>query len=67
MSLLWIVPVVVLGAGAVAILAVLRQTDEAVADLRAQLVRFGDVRMAMARVRADAAKARDSLEGLRGR
>ena len=65
MSLLWAVPAVAVAIGAVMALVLLRGMAEAVADLRVELQRFSEVRVAITDVRTAAAEARTSLQGLR--
>ena len=67
MNPLWAVPAIVLLLGMGAIFVVLRQAHQAAIDLHRGLVRFGEVRVALATVRDEAAVARDSFEGLRHR
>ncbi len=65
MSLLWTVPALVAVAGFVVLYLGLRAVDGAADDLRAQLQRFGEVRLAVAELRSDAAAARSRLGHLR--
>lgn len=67
MNALWVLPVVVLLVGVAAVLASLRQANDAAVELHAQLLRLGEVRVAIAEVRADSVRTRDALEGLRHR
>jgi len=66
-SPLWIVPPAVLLAGLALVLTLLRSVDAESRDARAQLRRFGEVRRALATVRADNERSRASLDALRQR
>jgi cytochrome c-type biogenesis protein CcmH/NrfF len=64
---LWVLPVVVLLVGMAAAFVAMRQTRDAAVELHAQLIRLGEVRVAVADVRAEAVRTRDAIEGLRHR
>jgi hypothetical protein len=51
MSPVWVVPVLVLAIGAVALMALLRATADAARELGQELARFGEVQTAVNRVR----------------
>ena len=65
MSLLWAIPPVAVAIGAVMALVALRGIAEATADLRVELHRFSEVRVAVTEVRAASVEARTSLQRLR--
>ncbi len=65
MSLLWAVPPVSVAVAVLIVLVHLRGIAEATTDLREQLRRLDEVRVAVAGVRAEAATMRASLDGLR--
>lgn len=67
MSLLWAVPPVAVAAAVVIVLALLRDIAAETGALADQLRRLDEVRVAVNGVRADAAQARASLNGLRAR
>jgi hypothetical protein len=66
-STLWILPVLILAVGAVAIAAAVRQTADAVSELRTGLHAFLEVQQDVAGVRAELAAARQQAAGLRVR
>jgi hypothetical protein len=65
MALLWAVPPLAVVAGALLTLVHLRGMAEAAADLRLELQRFSEVRLAVAEVRTATAEARATARGLR--
>lgn len=67
MSLLWAVPPVAVAAAVVLLLTQLRDIEAATADLATQLRRLDEVRVAVARVRAESAGTRDRVHDLRPR
>lgn len=67
MSLLWAVPPVAVSAAVAIVLLQLRAMAEATDALHAQLRRLDEVRVAVADVRAESARARASLHALRSR
>ncbi len=67
MSLLWAVPPVAVAAAVVLLLTQLRDIDAATADLATQLRRLDEVRVAVARVRAESSGTRARVHGLRSR
>ena len=67
MSVLWVVPLLCLTAGAVLVTVALRRgTDEAVA-LRDECVQLGQLRAALVDLRRDADATRDHLDGIGSR
>lgn len=67
MEVLWVVPVLVLAFGAVAIVALLRSTADEGRSLRAEIIRFGELHVALTRVNQELARSRSLGEGLRSR
>lgn len=67
MSVLWVVPLVVLAAGAVLISARLRTTAEATIALQQECARLDEVRAGLADVRQQADGTRDALDRIRFR
>ena len=67
MSVLWILPLVVLAAGAVLISAKLRTTAEATVALQQECARIDEVRSALADVRGEADVTRATLDRIRFR
>lgn len=67
MNPLWALPVAVLLAGVVVIFHVLRDARDAASELHSQLLQLGQVQVAVARVRTEAAGTRDRVEALRSR
>lgn len=67
MSLLWAVPPVAVSAAVAIVLLQLRAMAEATDALSTQLRRLDEVRVAVADVRAESARARASLHDLRSR
>ncbi|MGH9085349.1 MAG: hypothetical protein ACRDYW_07840 [Acidimicrobiales bacterium] len=67
MSLLWAVPPVAVAAAVVLLLTQLRDIEAATADLATQLRRLDEVRVAVARVRAESAGTRARVHDLRSR
>jgi hypothetical protein len=65
MSLLWAVPPLAVSLATLLVLVHLRGIAEATADLGLQLRRLDEVRVAVDDVRAEAARARASVESLR--
>ena len=63
--MLWAIPPVAVAAAVVIVLIQLRYIAEATADLAVQLRRLDEVRVAVADVRAESARARALLQGLR--
>lgn len=67
MSLLWAIPPTAVTVALLIALVQLRQMAEATADLGVQLQRLDEVRVAVARVRAESADARATMRSLRSR
>jgi cytochrome c-type biogenesis protein CcmH/NrfF len=65
MSLLWTIPVLAIAAGAILVLLQLRATTQAAIELQASLGRVREVQLAVAEVRAETARLRDTASGLR--
>jgi cytochrome c-type biogenesis protein CcmH/NrfF len=65
MSLLWTIPVLAVAAGAILVLLQLRATTEAATDLQASVGRVHEVRLAVAEVRAETARLRETAGRLR--
>jgi hypothetical protein len=64
-DLIWVVPVIVLLVGAVAIVALLRETMGSAKDLGSEIARFGELHVRLARVRTDIVRGADTLRDLR--
>ncbi|HEX4867611.1 MAG TPA: hypothetical protein VFV32_08275 [Acidimicrobiales bacterium] len=67
MELLWAVPPVAVAVATVLLLVQLRAMGDAAAELGLQLRRLDEVRVAVSTVRAEAAAARGTAQGLRHR
>jgi hypothetical protein len=65
MSLLWAVPTIAAVIGVAVMLVGLRAVDLAAADMRTQLQRLGEVRLAVAELRDEGAAARAKVRELR--
>lgn len=65
MSLLWALPLLVMLAGTAMALVMVRGLAEAAGDLRLELNRFAEVRVAVHEVRAASADLRATSRGLR--
>jgi cytochrome c-type biogenesis protein CcmH/NrfF len=66
-ALLWVVPVMVLLVGAAAMVSVVRQTTDTARELVDEVVRFGELHVALARVRSEIVRGTNGARGLRGR
>jgi hypothetical protein len=66
-SVLWVVPLVVLAAGAVLISAKLRTTAQATVELQQACARLEQLRMALDEVRHEADATRAGIERIRHR
>ena len=67
MNPVWAVPVVVLLVGGAAIVALLRGTSESARELGAEVARFGELHVALARVRAQLLETGHTVRDLRDR
>jgi cytochrome c-type biogenesis protein CcmH/NrfF len=67
MDVLWVVPVVVLALGAVAIVALVRGAAEEGRALMADISRFGELHIALARVNRELVRTRTIVDELRDR
>jgi cytochrome c-type biogenesis protein CcmH/NrfF len=67
MDVLWVVPVVVLALGAVAIVALVRGAAEEGRALMADISRFGELHIALARVNRELVRSRRIVDELRNR
>ena len=65
MSILWAIPPVAVALGAALALVQLRGIAEAAVDLRLELQRFSEVRLAVIELRTASAEVHSSLRGLR--
>ena len=65
MSVLWVLPLVVLAAGAVLISARIRTTAEATIALRDECARLEQLRLALDDLRDDADMTRDAIDRIR--
>ncbi|CAN5857348.1 hypothetical protein BH24ACT3_BH24ACT3_16970 [soil metagenome] len=65
MSVLWALPPIIILAGVVAIVLVLRQAATVAAELRLHLTQLGEVREAVVALRAETAVSRATLERVR--
>jgi cytochrome c-type biogenesis protein CcmH/NrfF len=64
MSVLWVLPVVVIAAGLVAVFVATKQAAQAAIDLRAGCTDLMDVRSALVALADEAGTARDEIERL---
>jgi hypothetical protein len=67
MALLWVVPVMVLLVGAAAIVALVRPTADTARELVGEVARFGELHVALARVRTEIVRGTNGARGLRSR
>jgi cytochrome c-type biogenesis protein CcmH/NrfF len=67
MDVLWVVPVLVLVFGAIAIVALVRGTADESRALMAEVSRFGELHIALARVNQELVRSRTIVEDLRQR
>jgi hypothetical protein len=67
MSPVWAVPVFVFAVGGLGIVALLRGTADAARELGAEIARFGELHVALARLRTDAEAGNRRIRDLRGR
>jgi hypothetical protein len=65
MSPLWIVPTVVIGVGAIALTALLRGAGEEARALTQEVARFGELHVALSKVRAEVARTRMTARSTR--
>ena len=65
MNPVWVVPVVVAVVGTATVALLLRQAAREAQQLRMGLVRFGEVRLALARVRDETVVTRAALDAVR--
>jgi len=66
-SLVWAVPVVVLLVGAAAAVALVRATADSARALGAEIARFGELHVALSRVRTEIQHGAAHVHDLRGR
>jgi len=64
-EVLWVVPVVVLALGAVALVALIRGTADEGRQLMAEVSRFGELHVALTRVNQELVRSRAIVEDLR--
>lgn len=67
MSPIWIVPTAVVGLGAVALGALLRGLTEEARALTSEVARFGELHVALAKVRGEVARSRAITDDLRSK
>jgi hypothetical protein len=67
MSPVWAVPAFALAFGGVAIVALLRITADSARELGAEVVRFGELHVALARLRAETRESGQRVRDLRDR
>jgi cytochrome c-type biogenesis protein CcmH/NrfF len=67
MSLVWAVPVVVLLVGAAAAVALVRATAESARELGQEIARFGELHVALTRVRAEIQQSNVHVSAIKGR
>ncbi len=67
MDVIWVVPVVVLALGALAIVALARGAAEEGRALMAEISRFGELHLALTKVNRELVRTRDIVEELRDR
>jgi hypothetical protein len=67
MNAVWIVPALVVLVGGAAIVALVRGTTDSARELGAEIARFGELHVAMARVRDQIHEAGQTLQHLRER
>jgi hypothetical protein len=67
MSVIWVVSLLFLAAGAVLITATLRKTAQATIDLRDECVQLDELRSALVDLRQEADATRASIERVRSR
>ena len=67
MSPVWAVPVLVLLVGGAALAALLRGTTESARELAAEVARFGELHVALSRVRVDLQHTQHSVTDIRER
>jgi hypothetical protein len=67
MSPVWAVPAFVAVIGGLGVVALLRATAESARELGAEIARFGELHVALARLRTDAETGSRQIRDLRGR
>jgi hypothetical protein len=67
MSPVWAVPFLALIFGGAAVIALLRGTAESARDLRAEVVRFGELHVALARLRTEVQDGGRAIRDIRDR
>lgn len=67
MSVIWVVPVLALVLGGVAVAALVRAAASDARDLAREVARFGELQTSIAGLRTEIIRARTSAHALRGR
>ena len=67
MSILWVLPLIFLAAGAVLMMVALRKSSEVAIELRDECARLEELRTALVDLRADAEDTRNSVDRIRSR
>ena len=67
MNPVWLVPILVMVFGGAAMVALLRSTAESARELAAEVARFGELHVALARVRTELQQGSTTLRDIRDR
>ena len=67
MSAVWVVPILAVVFGGVAVAALLRAASSEARDLAREVARFGELNATMAGIRAELVRTRSNVDRVRGR